>query len=130
MVSENKILNILQELADYYSKEPSDAQVQIYLRTIGNYDARILQAAADRWVKKSPFYPKVNELIKLAEEIQQDDPEWIREQNRKLYWSAQGLFTKYLGGVIGRNELEGHSTWKWFVKQYGYELPIVEMVEA
>ena len=69
MAEGNEILNTLQILVDYYGKEPTEAQARLYLQTLDDIPADFLTRAALAWIQRSPFFPKVNELRKLAGDL-------------------------------------------------------------
>jgi hypothetical protein len=65
-----KIIAILEEAADYYEKEMTPGQVQIYLRNLSDVDINLLRTTLDRYIQSgSQWFPKVSELRRLAEKI-------------------------------------------------------------
>jgi hypothetical protein len=61
-----EILNVMSMLSEYYGHEPSKGQVGIYLRALADVHPAALRDAAYAWIQQSPFYPRVNELRRLA----------------------------------------------------------------
>ena len=65
MANANQILAALRQLSAYYGKEPSEAQVRVYLDMLMEMDAQVLQHAVRAWIRKSPFFHRVSELLQM-----------------------------------------------------------------
>jgi hypothetical protein len=62
--------NVIQELAEYYGKVMSPGTIKIYLGTLDDIPADLLDLAAKELIKTGhPFMPRVSELRKVAGEI-------------------------------------------------------------
>jgi hypothetical protein len=66
MAEKAQILTALRKLAACYNKEPTQAQVQLYLEMLEEVEQPALDFAVQTWIKTSPFYPRINELLKTA----------------------------------------------------------------
>ena len=65
-----KNLDVVQYLSEYYGKELSDSALDIYLITLDDIPADLLDMAAKELIKTGhPFMPKVSELRTAASEI-------------------------------------------------------------
>jgi hypothetical protein len=65
MANANQILAALRQLSAYYGKEPSEAQVRVYLDMLNEMDPQVLQHAVRAWIRRSPFFPRVSELLEM-----------------------------------------------------------------
>ena len=64
-------IEVIQMMADYYGKEMSKQSIGIYLRTLKDIPVQLLNLAAEHIIKTGkPFFPKVVELRKVAQELQ------------------------------------------------------------
>ena len=70
MATTTQIFTALHELSEYYGKEPGRDKTKLYLETLSDLDPEALKYAVRAWIKKSPFFPRVNELRQLAYEYQ------------------------------------------------------------
>jgi hypothetical protein len=66
-MAENKqILAALRKLTACYGKVPTKEQVQMYLELLAEVEPVALDYAVQAWIKSSPFYPRINELLRTA----------------------------------------------------------------
>ena len=73
----NYILHILGMLSEYYNTEPTESQVRIYIAFLSDLEPWALKGAAYAWIGRSPFYPKVNELLQTARCIEPPQPDLL-----------------------------------------------------
>jgi hypothetical protein len=66
MAENLQILKALRKLTAYYGKEPTKEQVELYLELLAEVETPALNYAVQTWIKSSPFYPRINELIHTA----------------------------------------------------------------
>jgi hypothetical protein len=64
-----QVIAVLSKLAAYYSKEPTEEQAIIYLDALSRLEPSVLNESARLWINRSPFFPKVSELLQIAGEI-------------------------------------------------------------
>ena len=118
MATKSKVLSVLEMLSGYYSKEPTDAQINIYLRTLTDIPDPILEQAAYDWIAQSQFFPRVNELRSSAQRVEENDGRTTKYQEDEvpMWVRASSLLSANLRGIITDDELEKHKTWKAHIK--------------
>ena len=64
-------IDVIQTMAEYYGKQMSESQIGIYIRTLSDMPVDLLSLAAEHIIKTGkPFFPRVVELRKVAQELQ------------------------------------------------------------
>ena len=71
----DQVLSVLKLLAEYYNHEPTETQASIYLDALSDLDPVPLQESARRWIRRSPFFPKVSDLLQIARQIPSPAPD-------------------------------------------------------
>ena len=66
MAENRKIINALRLLAACYGKEPAKEQVETYVEMLAEVEPAALDYAVQAWIKRSPFYPRISELLQTA----------------------------------------------------------------
>jgi hypothetical protein len=61
-----QILKALRKLTAYYGKELTKDQVELYLELLAEVESPALNYAVQTWIKSSPFYPRISELLRTA----------------------------------------------------------------
>ena len=84
MATEKQVIHSLKRLAAYYGREPTDEQAEIYVDLLGDLDAWRLRGAVRGWMQKSPFFPKVSELLELAAAIPEPQPDYLAAEASHL----------------------------------------------
>ena len=110
-----KTLDVIQTMADYYGKEMSESQIDIYRKTLDDISPELLDAALTRHIKTGhQWMPKVAELRKAAREVvaigSYTGPGFI-EANPQVdnYWRAIHLINH-----ATNDEFEVQHTERWF----------------
>jgi len=63
-------VEVIKMLDDYYGKRLSDNQIRIYLRTLNDLPAELVNMAAEHLIKTGhPFMPKVAEIRRAARQL-------------------------------------------------------------
>jgi hypothetical protein len=70
MANDSQILSALRKLSAYYGKEPSKEQARVYLQMLAGLEPAALEYAVEAWIKRSPFFPRINELLQTARTYQ------------------------------------------------------------
>ena len=73
----DQVLSVLKLLAEYYNHEPTETQASIYLDALSDLDPVPLQESARRWIRRSPFFPKVSDLLQIARQIPSPAPDTL-----------------------------------------------------
>lgn len=60
------ILSALRKLAACYGKQPTRAQTDVYLEMLADVEPAALDYAVNSWIRQSPFFPRINELLRIA----------------------------------------------------------------
>ena len=71
----DQVISVLKLLAEYYNHEPTETQASIYLDALSDLDPVPLQESARRWIRRSPFFPKVSDLLQIARQIPSPAPD-------------------------------------------------------
>jgi hypothetical protein len=71
------VISVLEMLCEYYNAEPSEAQLRVYMDLLCNLEPWALKEAAYAWICRSPFFPKVSELLQAAREIPPPQPNFL-----------------------------------------------------
>ncbi len=66
MAENGKILSALRKLAACYGKEPAKEQVEMYVEMLKEVEPAALDYAVQAWITRSPFYPRISELLQTA----------------------------------------------------------------
>ena len=66
MADQAQIFAALRKLSRYYGKEPTHDQALIYLELLADLEPAALEYAVQEWIKNSPFFPRLNELLQTA----------------------------------------------------------------
>jgi len=66
MADTSEIISALNKLSAYYGKEPTKAQVRFYLEELTELEPAALEYAIQAWIRSSPFFPRISELLKSA----------------------------------------------------------------
>jgi hypothetical protein len=66
MAENAQIMAALRKLTAYYGKEQTKEQVEFYLEMLAEVEPAALDYAVQTWVKRSQFYPRINELLQTA----------------------------------------------------------------
>jgi hypothetical protein len=66
MAENGKILNSLRKLTAYYGKELTKEQVEVYVEMLAEVETAALDYAVQTWIRRSPFYPRISELLHTA----------------------------------------------------------------
>jgi hypothetical protein len=66
MAENSQILKALRKLTAYYGKEPTKEKVELYLELLAEVETPALNYAVQTWIKSSPFYPRISELLRTA----------------------------------------------------------------
>jgi hypothetical protein len=82
--SPDQVLAVLSLLAEYYNHEPSEAQANIYLDALSDLDPSVLDDSARLWIHRSPFFPKVSELLEIARSVPAPTPDYLANQAQML----------------------------------------------
>lgn len=69
MASPDEVFSVLQLLLDYYNYRLTKEALHVYVRMLRSLDGDLLKQAAERWILKSRYFPRVNELWETAREI-------------------------------------------------------------
>lgn len=80
----DQVLSVLSMLAEYYGKEPSEAQASLYLDALSDLDHPILQESARQWIRRSPFFPKISDLLEIARDIPAVVPDYLANRAQML----------------------------------------------
>jgi hypothetical protein len=70
MADQTQIISLLRKLSAYYGKEPSKEQARVYLELLADLEPAALEFAVQEWIKHSPFFPRINELLQTARRYQ------------------------------------------------------------
>jgi hypothetical protein len=62
----SRILSALRKLAVCYGKEPAKEQVEQYVEMLVDVEPAAVDYAVQAWIKRSPFYPRISELLQTA----------------------------------------------------------------
>ena len=73
----DQVISVLKLLAEYYNHEPTETQASIYLDALSDLDPVPLQESARRWIRRSPFFPKVSDLLNIARTIPKSAPDTL-----------------------------------------------------
>ncbi len=68
MATQIEILNVLNSLSIYYGKQTPRQRAAVYVETLSDLEPEAIEYAAQVWIKKSPFFPRVCELREAAGE--------------------------------------------------------------
>lgn len=60
------------------------AQASVYLDTFSSLDPSDLHDSARRWIRHSPFFPMVNELLKIARVLPVHPPDYLANRVQML----------------------------------------------
>jgi hypothetical protein len=82
--SPDQVLAVLSLLTEYYNHEPSEAQANIYLDALSDLDPSVLDDSARLWIHRSPFFPKVSELLEIARSVPAPTPDYLANQAQML----------------------------------------------
>jgi hypothetical protein len=66
MSDKEHILSTLRKLANYYGKGPTKDQAEMYLEVLAGLEPEVLNYAVRAWIRKSPFFPRISELLQMA----------------------------------------------------------------
>jgi hypothetical protein len=66
MAENVKILSALRKLTAYYGKGLTKEQVELYVEMLAEVEAAALDYAVQTWITRSPFYPRISELLQTA----------------------------------------------------------------
>ncbi len=100
---EDDIESIVQELQEYYGKELTDKQLDIYLRLLADVDSSCLRQGADYYMQTFQYFPKVAELIMASKRF---SPLPTPAPENYEYWKAQQTFNDVLAGKLPDSALD------------------------
>jgi hypothetical protein len=66
MENQSKILKALRRLAVCYAKEPAKEQLEMYVEMLADVGPAAVDYAVQTWIARSPFYPRISELLQTA----------------------------------------------------------------
>ena len=113
MATDAEIRTALKQLTDYYApKDMTPARLAIYRQQLARLDSGALERAVAKCLTTLTWFPKLNELFKIADEVRYVYEPVTSEGNR--YWKTMSLYSAYYRGIITDDELESTWYWRWF----------------
>jgi hypothetical protein len=114
MAGIDEILQVVQDLAEYYEREPNDIQVNLWLDLLAEFDGAVLRAARLEHIRASAWFPKIAEMVKICTRLQAEVDQ--REGRVGMWLAAMDLYSLYWRGQISESELESNQIYRWFQK--------------
>jgi hypothetical protein len=100
MATPSQILFALRNLTAYYGKEPTKEQARFYLEMLAELEPAALEHAVQAWIRRSPFFPRISELLQTAANYRPPPIDPVRA----LYQMQYRLEQKFiLEGVLDLN---------------------------
>lgn len=93
MATREEVIELLEALSEYYGRTLSDQNVPIYLYQLVTIPTYSLQRAVFGWIRTSPYFPKISDIVKLAEQypVPRPDPLELELQSLKRCFFAEGV---------------------------------------
>jgi hypothetical protein len=113
MATDTNILTTLRKLSTYYGKEPNKEQARIYLELLAEVEPAALDYAAQEWIKGSPFFPRINELLRTARRYQPPPVSPVQALRHSLqllerkFWQERILDPQEWEALAARYEIHG-----------------------
>lgn len=123
MATEKAITEVLTILAENYDRKEkiTDPKIDLFMKTMFDIQDDELETAAYDWIAESEWFPRPNQLRKSVEAVRNNNGKSVRYQDpdkdRKVYWSAMGLYNASLKGDITEKDLDNSADVKWFRRQ-------------
>ena len=103
----------------YKGEELNKKQLSVYYESLGLFEPEIVLRAVKEWIEKSPFFPKVADLLKIIRNTEITYDNVIKE--------LHGIISLTQGESFNRNDL--HPVSYQILKELGGKMSISQMSE-